>query len=940
MVKFTKLFLSLVCSLFVCHAALAQGTITGIVTDATTKQPVLGATVLLAGTTKGAATDTDGRFRLQGIAAGVYTVEVSMLTYATSRIADVKVGSGETTTLEIPLAEAAEQVDEVVVTAIRRANTENAVNVDIRNSMMVVSGVSSQTIAKTQDRDAGEVVRRIPGISIIDDKFVIARGLSQRYNNVWINNAAVPSSEADSRAFSFDIIPAGQIENILILKSPAPEVPADFTGGFIQITTKDIPDDNAVTIQYSTGINTSTHFNDFLYNKGFTSEAFGFGGGKRMVKGGISGGFDNRNAQQVTQMTQHGFNNDWTVRSRTPIPDQRFSLAFGEGWALKEGQRLSLNGAVNYSYTNRSYTDMENSRFGIYNKREDKPEYLYKYTDAQYQTNVRLGAMLNLSYMSARSRYYLRNIFNQIGQDKYTFREGWQNISSLYNQQKAEYYHSSRTTYNGQIAGNHSLNDSRLDWNIGYSYADRNLPDRRIVNLLQNDINGDPNFGKMRFDQNSVQRDFTHLVEHIVSAGANYEYTFGKQSGRRFTPKLKAGAYGEYRTRDYRARAFTYRYDQDNLPADFAYGDVVGDILQPHNYGADKLYIYDDSDNRNSYKGDNLLAAGYAAVQLPLGAVDIYAGVRFEYDRMKLTSYTRRTEWVSKQTDYTYNDLFPSVNATWKFHKKHQLRAAYGMSTNRPEFREVSSSVYYDFDLFSSVMGNPDLKAAYIQNCDIRYEWYPSTGENVSLSLFYKNFRDPIETAILDAGGSYTYTFENADRANVYGIELDVRKELGFMGLKNFSLSFNASLIKSRVNFSGESLEHDRPMQGQSPYIVNAGLFYQPQRAGLTVGVLYNRIGKRIIGIGRTDLSSGGSIDNDIPDMYEMPRNALDLVVGKRFGKVWELKVSAKDLLNENVRFCQFPQFTDDEGVVHERTQTTKTFKPGRGFTIGVAAHF
>lgn len=939
MIRFFRLWTALAAILILCPSLLsAQGVVTGVVTDATTHQPVLGATVLVSGTTKGAASDADGRFRIGGLAAGTYTLDVTMITYKTARMTGVVVRDTQTTTIAVVLEEAAEQVDEVVVTAVRRSNSESAVNIDVRNSLQVVSGVSSQSIAKTQDRDAGEVVRRIPGISLLDDKFVIARGLAQRYNNVWVNNAAVPSSEADTRAFSFDIIPAGQIENILILKSPAPEIPADFTGGFIKINTKDMPDDHRISISYSTGINTSTHFSDFLYNKGSGSEVVGFAGSQRKMMGGIDAKFDNNNASQVTDMTRRGFNNDWQVHSRTPIPDQRFSVAFGQGWRLAEGRRVALNGAVNYSYTSRSYAGMENSRFGVYNKRDDRSEYLYKYTDDQYQTNVRLGAMLNLSYVTANSRYYLRNLFNQISQDKYTFREGWQNISSHYDQQKSEYYYSSRSTYNGQVAGAHTLGSHRLDWNAGYSYADRHQPDRRIVNLLQNDIYGDENFGKLRFDQNSVERDFTKLVEHIASASVNYEHTF--REGAAFAPKLRAGAYGEYRSRDYRARAFYYRYNQNNLSADFAYGDVIGDILREENYASDKLYLYDDTNNRNSYQGANLLAAAYAAVQLPLGPVSIYAGVRFEHNQMDLTSYTRPKEWKSKVTSYTYDDLFPSVNLTWKFHDKQQLRAAYGMSTNRPEFREVSSSVYYDFDLFSSVMGNPELKAAYIQNADIRYEWYPSAGEGVSLSVFFKHFNDPIETAILDAGGSYTYTFENADRAKVYGVELDVRKNLEFMGLKNFSLTFNASWIGSGVEFSGESLEHDRPMQGQSPYIVNGGLFYQPQRAGVTVGVLYNRIGERIVGIGRTDLSSGGSIDNDIPDMYEMPRNALDVVVSKRFGKVWEVKFQAKDLLNERVRFCQFPRFTDDQGRVHRREQTTKQFRPGRGFTIGVSARF
>ena len=308
--------------------------------------------------------------------------------------------------------------------------------------------------------------------------------------------------------------------------------------------------------------------------------------------------------------------------------------------------------------------------------------------------------------------------------------------------------------------------------------------------------------------------------------------------------------------------------------------------------------------------------------------------------RMALTSYTKIKDWDSETRNYTHADPFPSVNVTYRINDKHLLRAAYGMSTNRPEFREVSPSVYYDFDLFSDVKGNADLKAAYIQNADLRWEWYPAAGEGISVAVFYKHFRNPIETAILDAGsGSYTYTFENADRANLYGVELDVKKNLDFMGMRNFSVVLNGSLMKSRVDFDDESLEHDRPLQGQSPYLVNAGLFYQSPKLGLTVGVLYNRIGKRIVGIGRSDMSVGGSIDNDIPDMYEMPRNALDVVVSKSFGKHWELKFNAKDLLNEKVQFAQFPKF-ENGGDVVSRKQITKQFTAGRMFSLSVTAKF
>ncbi len=915
----------------------ARTSIVGTVTDAATGQPVVGATILVSGTTQGTASGPDGSYALRGLATGSYTLDVSMIAYEPQRIEVVGAAAGEVR-IDIALREQSEQIGDVVVTAVRRTGSEVAVNRDVREAMTVMSGVSGQTIRKTQDRDAGEVVRRIPGISLVDDKFIIARGLSQRYNNVWVNGAAVPSSEADSRAFSFDIIPAGQIENIMILKSPAPEVPADFSGGFIRIATKDMPADETVSLSYSTGVNTATHFRGFLYNRGTAADIVGFGSGSRMMRGGMTGRFDNGDAAVVNYMTRHGFRNDWRVRRRSAVPDQRFTASFGRAWNLREGERFALTGALNYSYTERTCTDMENSRFGIYNKKEDKPEYLYKYTDDQYRTDVKVGAMLNLAYVRRSSRYYFRNLFNRIGQNRYTFREGWQNISSLYNQEKSEYYYSGRSSYNGQFAGVHDLGRGRLDWNAGYAYADRQLPDRRIINRQQNDIYGDPRYGQMQIDQNQMQRDFTRLAEHIVSAAVNYEHTF--REGRPFAPKLRAGLYGEYRTRSYRARSFYYRFDPSNLPDDFAYGDPVTQILTPGNFGADKLYLYDDSDNRNSYEGGNVLSAAYAAVSLPLGRLNVYAGVRFEHSDMTLTSYTRTDAWTSKDRSYTYDDFFPSVNATLSLAENHLLRGAYGMSTNRPEFREVSASTFYDFDLFSMIMGNPDLTAAYVHNADLRYEWYPSAGECISLSVFYKHFRHPIETTIRDAGGSYTYTFENADRARAYGVELDVRKNLDFMGMPCVSLSLNVSLIESRVFFDSSSLEHDRPMQGQSPYIVNCGLFYQPQRAGLTVGVLYNRIGKRIIGIGRTDLSSGGSVDNDIPDMYEMPRNALDFVLAKRLGERWELRLSAKDLICDRVELCQFPQFTDDGGTLHERKEVTRTYDPGRSFTIGASVKF
>ena len=270
-------------------AAPLLSVVTGTVQDASTGEAVIGAAVILQNTTYGAVADADGRFVINNVKPGTYTIEVQMLSYQRVVIEGCQIKPGENTLPLISLQPSAEEIDEVVVTTVRRLSSEAAVMQAVRNSKMVVSGVSKQMIARTQDRDAGEVVRRIPGISIIDDKFIVARGLSQRYNNVWVNDAAIPSSEADSRAFSFDLIPAGQIENIMILKSPVPEIPADFTGGFVKINTKDTPGELPFALSYSIGFNTATFGHDFLYNPGSGSDWFGCDNGKRGVRGGITG---------------------------------------------------------------------------------------------------------------------------------------------------------------------------------------------------------------------------------------------------------------------------------------------------------------------------------------------------------------------------------------------------------------------------------------------------------------------------------------------------------------------------------------------------------------------------------------------------------------------------------------------------------------------------
>lgn len=910
--------------------------IKGVVIDQKSKETLIGAVVTVDGTNVKAITNIDGNFQIDGLdKEKKYTLYINYVGYKTQKIDGVQAKDADQV---IALQPDEQQLNEVTVTAVERRNTDAAMIQVAKNSPVIVSNVSAQEISRTQDTNAGEVIRRVPGVSLIDDKFVMVRGLSQRYNNVWVNGGAVPSSEADSRAFSFDIIPSSQIDNLTIVKSPTAEYPADYSGGFIIVNTKEIPAENSFNIAVGGNWNTSSAFKDFSYSKGSGTDFLGFDNGLRNLNGGIQAALNpqlDANGKPVgdyaTSLLGNGLNNDWLVKNRKPLGDLKLAASLNRRWMLG-GRTLGMLAAMNYTNEYRTYENMENNLYGIYDAANDKPNYLRHSVDDQYNNNVRLGAMLNFTFLSkdGNHKYQLKNIFNQLATSRYTWRDGVSAQSNL--ERSAEYYYRSRTTYNGQLTGKHTFTSDALDWSIGYAYANRHLPDRRrylIDDALESGVYA-------LSTGNDISREWTQLDEHILSLGVNdkHHFKFGN-----FEPNLQVGAYGEYRSREYQTRNFIYNWNvsDNNMPSDFRHSDIPTLLSSEANMGYDKLYLLEEKQMRNNYRGHNTLGAGYLALSLPFGKLGIHAGVRFEHNDMELISNSRDYEKSESSRHYKTDDVFPSLNTTYKISDQHQVRLSYGRSINRPEFREVSSSVYYDFDLASNVQGNTELKNCYVDNLDLRYEWYPSRGELISLAVFYKHFDSPIEWTYTVAGGTdLIYSYKNAKSANNYGVELDIRKNLGFIGLKDFSWSFNGALIKSKVQFEKGAKEEDRPMQGQSPYLINTGIFYKNAPLKMDIALLYNRIGKRIIGVGRSEGSTGDDSNARVPHSYEMPRNTIDFSLAKKFGDHLELKLNVRDLLAEKIYYKQFADVTYSDGSKKQVEEIARCYKPGRN--IGLQA--
>ncbi len=919
-------------------SAVAQtGSIEGFVLDKKTNETLISAGLLIDGITVGTVTNVDGQYRLTNINPGKHFIKISYMGYYPILLENIVVEANKTTQLNIMMDASDVSIDELVVSAKRRSNSDETMITSIKSSPLVVSSISGQQIQRSQDKDASEVVRRIPGITIIEDRFIIIRGLNQRYNNVWLNNAATPSSESDVKAFSFDVIPSNMIENIMIFKSAAPEFPAEFTGGFIKITTKNLPVENFTSIDYSSAYRTGTTFNDFYNNKGGKTDWLGFDDGTRALPNGTPADLKTVTDPTIINNLSKAFNKNWTATLSTARPDQKFGITLGKKFNFKNAV-LGNTTSLNYS-NSIDFIPINNNSFTAYNILDDLPSYRFKYLDDQYTNNVKLNLLHNWSlYFNRKNKIEFRNLFNQSSFTRTTLRDGYDYYSSIA-LRSFEYRFMSRSTYSGQLSGEHTFSEgvSKLDWNIGYAYANRLEPDRKVLTTKLNDLTGKyelalPNTANPRL----AGRLYLDNNEHIFSNGVNYETKFdiGK-----LPPMLKLGYYLEYKTRSFNARNLGYANGSNFYPTSDFLSQSFDQIFQDSNFDyTNGIKIAESTNKSDSYKSDNMLAASYIGLNIPFSLkLNLYFGVRAEQNRMTLSSFEPGLSIPVKVDNNRFN-LFPSANLSYKITDKSMIRFAYGRSINRPEFREIAPFVFFDFNDVAGYSGNPNLKDASIQNLDLRFENYPSATETFSFALFYKSFTNPIEMVYVDAGSGLQYSFSNANGAKSMGIELDVRKSLEFISfLKDFSVVLNGSLINSKVIFSSNATEKNRPLYGQSPYIANAGLYYQNISKGWSASLLYNVIGKRIIVVGQRAQNP----EDDIPDLYEMPHNLLDITVSKKIGKHFEIKGGIKDLLNEKYRYQQsFSFFKTAENARVTRNLNTKEFQKGTVFSLGLSYKF
>jgi TonB-dependent receptor len=961
--RITSRFLIIIYFFLYALAGFSQsGSLNGRVTGKATGETIPGVNIYLPGTTLGASSDLDGNYTINYIPAGKYTIIASFISFKPDTIKDVIIEKGRATVLDFKLEEVVFTLEGVNIVAKKESGTDISMISTIKQSNLIVNGVSAMQISRSQDKDVAEVIKRVPGVTIMDDRFVYVRGLSERYNSVWINNTPSPSTESDQRAFSFDVIPSNVIDNVLVYKTPAPELPSDFAGATIQITTKNVTEKNQIGVAYQAGLLEGTSLNGFYSYRGGKTDFLGFDDGTRRLPSTVPSTADMYTLQDYRDGTApeviaarkaelqsigRSFGETSTASKSTAPIDNKFSLDMSFFFKTKKETRIS--NLTSLYYKNTLFSDrVSRATYEVYDTINDQSVKIYDFVDDVYKKGVQWGGIFNWCFSAKNSDFEIRNLFNQIGASKMTYRNGIDYYRDANKVKSYELAYSSRTLYNGQIDGHHSFNNDNLkvEWTGGYSYASKNEPDvRRIYTASTRILNdqGEYEYLPYKLDYASTVntesngRIFTETVENIITGSVNIEY---KMSIGNWMPSVKAGIYSEnkYRKFDIRTFGISKAVVQSQFNNAILYQSIDSVYADTNFNFVNGVKLEENTVPEYSYNASTNLLAGYVGLKLPiLNRFSLYGGVRVEKFNRFLGGFQSE---FSEKPDIVHDtlDIYPSAVLTYNISNKTLIRASYGATVNRPEYRELADYAFYDFEQSATVYGNPDLKDCYIKNADLRFEYYPTPTDFFTFGLFYKYFKDPIEMNLFPASNGWDFVAVNSVLAKDYGAEVELRKsftsiqgETGFSNVvKRLSVTANFSYIYGRVEKVDDYVrDKKRALYGQSPYVINAGLYYQDDIKGWSGSLLFNMFGERIVIVGTPS----------IPNVYELPRALLDFTLSKRIGESLTLKFGAKNLLNSEVIYRQtFTVTINDQDV--ERTQDIRRYSPGRSYYFTISYVF
>lgn len=951
-----RLILSTLMSLLLASALQAQnGTIRGTIIDGENAEPLYAANARLKGTNLGASSDFDGKFEVQA-GAGTYELEISFIGLQSKTITGVVIKAGEVTDVgTIKLEPASSELGEVTITAEAVRNTEAAIITAKRKSANVIDGISAASFKKIGDGDAGEAVKRVPGVSVEGGKYVYVRGLGDRYTKTTLNGMDIPGLDPDRNSLQIDIFPTTLISNMTVLKTATADLPADFTGGIVNIETKEFPTKRVFSVNFGVGFNPQMHFNpDYLTYEGSSTDFLGFDGGERALpaaaetRGPVLSTDDD--AAEFTQ----AFNPNLAAERQTSFMNYDFGVSLGNQYTLESGNKLGYIFSAKYQSNTRFY---DNAIFGEFQNvaSADVNELLIadSINGEIGEKSVLLAGLAGIAYKTQQSKYKFTVMHLQNGEsraaDFFLFDNDGAVGNSGYTGVSDNLEYNQRSLTNILLAGEHHFDDSKweLEWKIAPTLSTLRDPDIRKTAFS---INGtDTSFSSG--EAGLPIRIWRFLDELNVANRVDLKRDYTLQDR---DAKLKFGASYLFKNRNFNIKAFETKFtDINNQPDWNANPDNV--LLDENIVPNGQVFIspqVSPDQNFNEYSASASNFGMYVSNEWrPFINLKAIVGLRAEYFVQDYEGVVRGNVDVPTDDQDRFQgtvlenfDLFPSANLIYNLNEDMNLRGSYYRSIARPSFKELSfanildpvSNRTFNGGLFPVPPWDGDLQSAYINNMDVRWELFMDPGEIISVSGFYKTFSDAIELVRLPAAQTGNdYQPRNVGDGQLYGVELEIRKKLDFISpkLEKFNLSGNVTFVESFIQMTnaefegrkefekeGQSIDDRRDMAGQAPYIINAGLSYEDFKKGLNAGVYYNVKGPTLLFVG-TGL---------IPDVYSEPFHNLKIKVNKSFGEEQRTTVEFEvaNLLNDvQERFFRAYEAQD---------RIFTSLNPGVTFSLGV----
>ncbi|RXF70069.1 TonB-dependent receptor [Arcticibacter tournemirensis] len=924
-----------------------------------------GASVKILQTRQGVNSSVDGSYQLT-VLPGSYTIEVSYISFQTKRIADIVVKAGQLTKLDIVLNSSSSALKEVVVQSSYKRESINGLYAQQKNNASITDGISAEQIARTPDNNLGQVLKRVSGVTTIDTRYVVVRGMTERYNQAMLDGVIIPSTDMNRRNFSFDVVPQELVSNVVVNKTASPDMSAEFSGGQILINTLDIPEQNFTSFTIGTGYNTRTTGKDFVQLGGRGKyDYLGFDDDRRKTPTGLQSWTQSSGPLPAYAIEQSKQFNSAQLRAYTYTgsPNQNYRFSIGRLYPLKESLKLGFSGGVTYRNTQETnpFETIRNSGIGVTQEDPIDSASLRGSGDI-HKFNTTIGGVLNAGIQGEKfrivSKNYYSHVFSETSQyaSRYDAPDNRRFLELLGIPEYTSVYQSKLEGEN--VIGSKGL---KFNWsgaltNISQDVMDmRRLRYNNTATIAGVDYYDSPNTSV--FSNGSGLYDYrlsTGLEERDYnwSASVSYPFDFLKDKS-----VVKAGYSGWHKHRSLGSTEARI-INQDNVSTTGRYED----IMAPDRIGAsaDSAFYYTDAArNGTQYIGSSKYHSGYLMLdQRFFQKLRAVYGIRAENFNLAnrqeqflrsptLNGFEKVDPYVTGEKNWRF---LPSLNLTYSLNSKMNVRAAYSTTMVRPDFRETSYFELYDAYLDAFISGW-NVVSTKIRNYDLRYEWYPATGEIISISAFYKDFDKPLElvdqSVTGGSGRSRFLRFQNQSKAVNKGFELEVRKSLGFIAakkwLQNLTLFGNGTWMSSEVDAvdyqvvaieKGESFTLvekpvpgvKRPLYGQSPWMLNAGFSYNSSYFGANVS--YNRSAYRSYVVNYDP----GKIE------YENGRNLVDLQLSTRLiRQKAEIKFNISNLLDEATIFYTNPTAYGGGGSADNgftRTNGTDAYERDKGDRI------